>query len=129
MPRTRKAVSGPGRLSQRTDLTQPLRAPTGGPYGQRKQLLEQQRAAPLPAAPPGVGVPTAAPPGGGVTPAAMSAFGPTLRPGEPVTAGSPLGPGGGGPLSAEGMDTDRVLQVMFRMNPCAAIGRLLIRGR
>ena len=38
MARQRTPVSGPGKLAQRTDLAQPIRAPTGGPYGQRKQL-------------------------------------------------------------------------------------------
>lgn len=125
MPRKAKPVSGPGALSQRTDMNQPIRVPSGGPYGQRKRLEDQQRAAPLPAAdgsPPGSSLPVG--PGG----AATDIFGPTRRPGEPITTGAPLGAGDNGPLSAEGMDADRILQVMWQILPSPAIARLMIRG-
>lgn len=46
-PRNPAPASGPGSLSQRTD-GQPMRAPRGMDYGERKQLLAQQRARPLP---------------------------------------------------------------------------------
>lgn len=129
MPRARKPapVSGPGSLARRTDQEQPIRLPSGGPYGQRKMLREQQQAAPLPAAggPAGAAVPEsrAAPP------AASNIFGATRRPGEPITAGAPVGAGAMGPLSAEGMDADRILQVMFQILPSPAIARLMTRGR
>lgn len=128
MPRKRKPVSGPGALSQRTDLSQPIRAPSGGPYGQRKMLEDAQRAAPLPAGSGGPPSPAALPAGPGA--AATDIFGPTKRPGEPVTAGAPLGPGDNGPLAMEGMDADRILQVMARILPNSpAIMRLMIRGK
>lgn len=42
-------VSGPGRLSERTDggPGQPIRVPSGGRYGERQALVNQQQAAPL----------------------------------------------------------------------------------
>ncbi len=126
MPRTRKPVSGPGKLSQRTDLAQPVRVPTGGPYGQAQRLAQQQQAAPLPAS--RGATPAGTPPPAGAA-AATNIFGPTRRPGEPVTAGAPLGPGDSGPMSIEGMDVDRILQVMSRLLPnSAAINRLMIKG-
>lgn len=71
-------VSGPGALSQRTDI-QPLSAPTGMPYGDRTQMLDSQRAAPMAASSP-------SPP-----PPPLSA--PSQRPQEPVTHGADAGPG------------------------------------
>lgn len=75
-------VSGPGPMSQRTDV-QPQRTPTGLPYGEAGALTEAQRAAPLPES-----GPSAAPP-----PPKLSE--PTANPGQPVTAGAALGPGPG----------------------------------
>lgn len=74
-------VSGPGPMSQRVDK-QPMRAPTGMPYGEAGALMQSQRDAPLPESNP------AAPP-----PVELGA--PTERPGQPVTAGAALGPGPG----------------------------------
>lgn len=76
--------------------SQPVRAPSGLDYGERKQLTDAQRAAPLPdnrggqpAPPPGGG------PGGGGGRAApvVDVFGETDNPSEPATAGAALGPG------------------------------------
>lgn len=72
-------VSGPGPLSQRVDK-QPLRAPTGMPYGEQGALLDAQRQAPLPETP---------------APDITALDAPTARPNEPVTAGAPFGPGPG----------------------------------
>jgi hypothetical protein len=70
-------VSGPGPLSQRTDR-QPLRAPTGLPYGDNQALLDTERGAPLAQA--------AAPQ---ITPLTAA----SQRPAEPVTHGADAGPG------------------------------------
>lgn len=75
-----KPVSGPGRLSQRTDMI-----PSGGAYGERKAMVEQiaagNRATPeQPAAP---------------APKVTGLFAPTEMPQEPVTTGNPLGAGAG----------------------------------
>lgn len=86
-------VSGPGPLSRRTDGGpggQPVRTPTGLPYGEAGELTQAQRGAPL-----------AESPGGGDFAAAVSAepmigFGEgTTEPGTPVTAGAALGAGPG----------------------------------
>lgn len=75
-------VSGPGALSERTDI-QPLRAPTGLPYGESGALTDLQRAAPLPDS-----APSASPP-----PPTLAEG--TTQPGQPVTAGAARGPGPG----------------------------------
>lgn len=86
------AVSGPGAASQRTDggpgetMTQAARYISGMPYGEGQQINGLAQAAPLAAAP---DAPTAAPIA--VTPI----HAPTERPDEPLTAGSPFGPGPG----------------------------------
>lgn len=93
-------VSGPGKLSRRTDggpssksAIQGMREMSGGgKYGERKALEEAQSGAPM-AGNPVMGVapsmPSGAPMGGPVT----GLFDPSQRPGEPVTAGLPVGPG------------------------------------
>lgn len=76
-----KPVSGPGALSQRTDM---LTASDPNVYGDRKATEElmagapMARQQPMPAAPPITGL-----------------LEPTTRPNEPVTTGNPLGPGPG----------------------------------
>jgi len=55
-------VSGPGALSARTDGAVPQALPTGGDYGDRKALAEQQSAAPM--TPQSAGGGRAAPAGG-----------------------------------------------------------------
>lgn len=77
---TPKPVSGPGRLSQRTDMI-----PSGGAYGERKEMMETiaagNRATPEQPAPP--------------APKVTGLFAPTEMPQEPVTTGNPLGAGAG----------------------------------
>ncbi len=74
--------------------TQPVTAPSGGPIGQRQQLETAQEAIPLPD---NRGGSPGGPPGGGGGPPLpvdrLDVFGPTGRPGEPLTAGAPAGPG------------------------------------
>lgn len=95
-PNNPAPVSGPGKLSRRTDggpgSKQAMREMTGGKYGENKALMEQQQGAPLAGSPtpnPQVTLSssnTAKPPVTGL-------FAPTQRPDEPVTAGMPFGPG------------------------------------
>lgn len=94
MPEPRKpaAVSGPGRMSRRTDggPRQKMRELPDAQYGEAKTFRELQQGAPLaqaqtPAAP--------SPQGPKRTPIPFNA--PTARPDEPVTAGNPLGAGPG----------------------------------
>ena len=72
-----------------TQNTQPILVAPGGKYGSRKALETAQKAIPLPAG--GPPAPTA--PGEGIPVVRPDIFGPTQRPGEPVTAGAQLGPG------------------------------------
>lgn len=126
MARKRKPVSGPGRMSERTDLSQPIRQFPAQFQGQRQQLHDLQSAAPLTA---GSSPPSPSPgaaPGGGAA-AMPSVFDPTLRPGEPITEGAPVGPGSDGGLSMEGVDTDTLLQVMASIVPSPVIYRLMTR--
>lgn len=86
-------VSPPGALSQRTDggATQAPQVAAGNAYGERKDLMGLQGAAPMQ--------------GGGLTrdmlPGLMD---PSARPDEPVTAGADAGPGIG--MRAAGIGSD-----------------------
>lgn len=71
-------VSAPGAASTRTDR-QPIRDLPNAAYGENKEFTEIQSAAPMRAAP---RIPT-------------QLFAPSQRPGEPITAGIPMGPGVG----------------------------------
>ena len=92
-------VSGPGRLSRRTDRSpaQKIRALPDAQYGEAKEFNSLQQQAPLanvPTAPAGAPSPGPQPnpnPLSNVIP--LNA--PTQRPDEPVTAGVPFGPGPG----------------------------------
>lgn len=84
-------VSGPGRLARRTDgPAQPVRELPNAQYGEAAEYRTLQQGAPL-ARTPAVGA-SAGSPGPGLPLPVGLAEG-TQRPGEPVTAGSPSGPG------------------------------------
>lgn len=89
-------VSGPGSLSQRTDggpASQPVRAPSGGQYGDRQNLEQLQQAAPVAASPGGdVGAPQ---PADDPTASLVGFDQATQQPDVPVTAGATLGDGPG----------------------------------
>lgn len=96
-PNNPAPVSGPGRLSQRTDggPQQTQARMSGMPYGENADFMDIQSSAPMAAAP---SVPTTrmrneSPTGNGA--AATPLFAPTGRPDEPITAGSQVGPGEG----------------------------------
>ena len=99
-PRNPAPVSGPGRLSRRTDggPQQTQATMTGMPYGENAEFNTLQGQAPMSAA----GQTTARAPrpkpgrgDGGSVPL----FSPTQRPDEPVTSGAPFGPGDGPPTN------------------------------
>jgi hypothetical protein len=103
-PNNPAPVSGPGALSQRTDggaATQPPMVASGGPYGSRQEQEAVQSGAPLQG---GGGTTPPPSPGGGGSLVPLDA--PTQNPGEPVTAGAPLGPGIG--PEAAGIKSDEV---------------------
>ena len=108
MPRNRKG-------------TQPVRVPTGGPQGQRQQLEASQKAIPLPA---GTGPQQgAAPPNGAVPVQRPDVFGPTSRPGEPLTAGAAAGPGPNG-IGMLPDDVDGFLRAIEMQYPSPGLRRL-----
>lgn len=82
---------------QRTDLQMPATAPTGLPYGEHQQLVDDQRKVPVATPPaPAPQMPAAQPQGQPFSPPGAQPFlRPTERPTEPVTAGLPVGPGPG----------------------------------
>lgn len=90
-------VSGPGALSRRTDGpqgggSQPVRAPSGGKYGDRQALEQMQQAAPLSASPGGdVGAPQPA----DISADVVGLDAPSQMPDTPVTDGAALGDGAG----------------------------------
>ena len=92
-------VSGPGKLSQRTDLgaamqnTQASRAYTGGAYGNNKAMRTQQAGAPLQGKPK-IATPN---PTAKRNPLAeiVELGAPSGRPNEPITTGINRGNGGG----------------------------------
>lgn len=94
-------VSGPGRLSKRTDggPGQKLMAPTGMDYGDHKALMDQERTAAMSQADPIAAAPVPAAPDGGLPAGPQyqgAAMGdPTQRPNEPVTHGVDIGAGAG----------------------------------
>jgi len=102
-PRNPAPVSGPGRMSQRTDGgPQQVQAEmTGMPYGENAEFNMLQSEAPMSASP------SARPSRGGKGAAGGSSMAPlfsqTQRPDEPLTAGAPFGPGDGRPENP-GMD-------------------------
>lgn len=76
-PENPSPVSGPGALSQRTDVQMPMALPDPA-YGEGKEFMEIQQGAPMPAV---------------QRPTPMPLTAPTQYPDEPLTAGSPFGPG------------------------------------
>lgn len=103
-PRNPAPVSGPGRMSRRTDggpqqTTVPM---TGMGYGENADFNEMQSGAPLAAAPTVSTTRTRNMSPTGQRAAATPLFAPTQRPDEPVTAGAPFGPGPGpAPMTAQ----------------------------
>ena len=116
-------VSNP-QTGARTDggASQPVRVPTGGPYGSRKELTEQQQSAPMAVAPPSA---TAAPSprqqgGVGNAQAGVPMFGPTERPNEDPTTG--LADPSSNPIAA---NPQLALRVIYGKFPHPAIARLI----
>lgn len=112
-------------MSQRTDggaAKPPL--PVGGEYGSRQALEQFQASGPMtpPPSPPvggGAPRPQSAPPTGNP----LDAFAPTARPGEPITAGIPLGAGPSGP--SLGDDPDSWIRAAYAVTGHPALAELL----
>lgn len=115
-------VSGPGALSRRTDggPTQGAKQMTGGKYGESKQLMQQQQAAPMAAAPKPKAGNVHMPQGNPIT--ALTA--PTQRPNEPLTAGAPFGAGPGPEILAMNQNNQRTSDVIAKLVPFDDTGQL-----
>ena len=118
------AVSGPSSGSARTDGgagsdSQPLRAATGGDYGERQATLDQQRAAPLATQDQGGGTPRPALGGASSLLPDGGVFGATERPGESPMTGS------GTRANAVATDVDSFLRALYSNFPHPAIASLI----
>lgn len=102
-PRNPAPVSGPGKLSRRTDggPAQVNAQMTGMGYGENKDFMQIQEGARMAAAPRLKGA-SPAPMGGpmGAMSGGNPLFSETQRPDEPVTAGANFGPGANGAPTA-----------------------------
>jgi hypothetical protein len=135
MPRGGWRTGSPGAsYSNRTDLNRPVApaAASGQQYGKRAEQMAAQRAMPI-APPPTDAVPTASPPGAPPATQGLSAppgplpgqvvplDAPSARPGEPVTAGLPVGAGAGpealGPLAGMSNDVEAELRAIYSRFP------------
>lgn len=88
------AVSGPGKLSRRTDGgPQAIRDLPDAKYGENTAFRAAQQAAPMNSSPGGNVAPAA--PAGPDLSQVVPMGAPSERPDEPITAGLPFGPGGG----------------------------------
>ena len=110
-------VSGPGRMSQRTDGgPQQVQAEMSGmPYGENAEFNTMQSAAPMSATPamrPSRGG-KAASPARGSSPM-VPLFSQTQRPDEPITAGAPFGPGDGPMMMNTSAPTRTTFSSTFR---------------
>jgi len=112
-----KPVSGPGALSQRTDMTPRDQVPSNPSiYGDRKKMQGEisgmVQAQPRPA------------PRQNIT----GLFSPTERPGEPVTSGNPMGPGAGPEglnLPNRSFNVTQVLSRLAQSDPTGEIEMIL----
>jgi hypothetical protein len=150
VPRGGRRTGTPGQsYSNRSDLNAnrgavPMMAAAGQTYGKKSEQMAAQRAMPIarpatdtvPTAP---ARPTGGTPGGpppmppGPTPGQVLPLdAPTTRPGEPLTAGLPIGPGAGpeaNPFSAVGSADDAVLAIRaaFAAYPAEELRAILER--
>ena len=107
-----KPVSGPGRLSQRTDMVNS----DPNVYGDRKATQELMSGAPMAKAETMPATPV------------TGLFAPTERPNEPVTTGSPLGAGAGPEilnLPARSFSATQILSRLAQNDPTGEVEMIL----
>lgn len=112
-------------MARRKSGEQPVRVPTGGDFGARKQLESMQQAFPLPATT-GGGTPSSpSAGGGGPVPTEVQRpdiFGPSQRPDEPVSAGAM------GQVGLLPDDPAEFLRAVYLAHPTPGVRRLLERA-
>lgn len=115
MPRGGRRSGKPGaQYPNRADLAQSVRTAPNQPYGQAGAQAQAQRTIPLPQTPP---TPAPQPTVNAPDPGMLAQ--PTARPGEPVTAGLPIGAGPGPEANAVN-PSDQVLPRLYqayKLNP------------
>ncbi len=115
-PKHPAPVSGPGKLSRRTDGGPASQTPAyieGLPYGEGQETLDLQREAPMAAAEP-----------------VRRLTDPTDRPDEPVTAGSPFGAGPGPEVLPQRQEDDAVaalIRYAYALHPSPGLNVLMNR--
>lgn len=107
-------VSGPGALSRRTDggPAQGAKYMAGGKYGEGQQLMQQQKSAPMSGGP---AKPKPAAPANPNLSGIVPLTAPTQRPDEPLTAGSPFGPGPGREILTTANQNKRTSDVISKL--------------
>lgn len=128
-------VSGPGGLSQRTDggpgnARQPIRVGPGNPHGERQEMEDMQRAAPLPAVQPGANPLDALGPENPMAMAELAAMRNSLfepEPGGPMPDTS-LGQPAVDPAAAAVRDTDTIIRLAYGIWHHPDLARLLPNG-
>lgn len=93
-------VSGPGRLSKRTDGRQPNMQLPDAKYGEQQAFQNAQAAAPMSESTGGLGAAAAAPAGPDLS-SIIPMGAPTQNPEQPIQAGLPTGPGAGSTLAPQ----------------------------
>jgi hypothetical protein len=98
------ALSPPGALSQRTDMQSqsPMAMPDAA-YGEQSEFQQLQGGAPMAGAP--------------MTPPPIPMGAPTMRPGEPLTAGAPIGDGPGPEILPSNDPYSQDMQLIARYLP------------
>lgn len=116
-------VSGPGRLSQRTDggagAMQGAKYMAGLPYGEGQEFQDVQSMAPMEAAPrtPSASSVGASPSDLREMPQVTPLTAPTQRPNEPVTAGIDMGPGAGSDVLPMNVKAENPLSLASSLQP------------
>lgn len=125
-------VSGPGKLSRRTDggPTQSMQQMSAnGVYGERKALAEMQSSAPMQGnTTPNIPTPTVSAAAAPAAPQPMTGlFEPTQRPDEPITAGMPFGDGSNYPtaMPVQFDDTAAQIRAAYALYPNESLRMLL----
>lgn len=123
-----------GNYMNRSDMrsTQPVQAPSGGGYGDRKALEDAQRAMPLENAAGAQAATQGAAPPPSVMPGDLGPLNrPSDRPNEPVTAGAPLGPGPNamGPMPTDDIELRNMAQYLPALELLASLPNTSISTR